>query len=443
MRILEKDYEYLLLNLIPRHRLRLQRRKQLEKAIRVGEPAEMRRAAIYALEDLCGTGHFRRRGTEVSHGQVLITYVRDSGHYQICLQVPMSQWRQMNGVPDNQDRSQVAAEGAGVDTTFAILPAIIRSLSINNRRESTFQRLESIVALLPSWFELTLGKLILNEERVGEEHRGDLVVTLPERAIHKRAVYRRCQESGKTEYLDLDNARTQGLLEPPGSFGGDTRVAVVPISPLGESVGVLELWFQPSTDGGAIRQRIDAAGRMVEQIMENALRLENLTSIDKLTGVFNRNHYDTQVRIEIERAMRSSSKLSMLILDVDDFKKINDTLGHRKGDEALVTVAALVRKNLRKIDLAFRYGGEEFVVLLPGTAEVEAVHTAERLRAVIEEARQFTDTNGETVPIHVSIGGAVFPDHAGSEEELFSRADSALYRAKRRGKNRVEFYGES
>jgi diguanylate cyclase (GGDEF)-like protein len=133
----------------------------------------------------------------------------------------------------------------------------------------------------------------------------------------------------------------------------------------------------------------------------------------------------------------------MLILDIDDFKKINDTYGHRRGDEALALVAELIKRNLRKIDQPFRYGGEEFVILLPGTAAAEAVHTAERLRAVISEADGLTDDGGETIEVRVSIGAAVFPNHARSEGELFAKADSALYRAKRKGKDRVELYDGS
>lgn len=189
-----------------------------------------------------------------------------------------------------------------------------------------------------------------------------------------------------------------------------------------------------------MRSRAEIASGIVGQIIENSVRLENLTSIDKLTGVYNRQFYDRLVRIEMERATRSGTKVSLLVLDIDDFKQINDTMGHRKGDEALVVVADLMRGRLRKIDLPFRYGGEEFVVLLPGTAETEAIHTAERLRTVIESWDEFVDERGHRRRITVSIGAAVFPDHARTEEELFSKADAALYMAKRKGKNRVEFY---
>ena len=153
--------------------------------------------------------------------------------------------------------------------------------------------------------------------------------------------------------------------------------------------------------------------------------------VDKLTGVYNRNHYEAQVPIEIERATRSKSKLSMLILDIDDFKRINDTFGHRKGDEALALVAELIKRNLRKIDQPFRYGGEEFVILLPGTAAAEAVHTAERLRAVISEVDRLTDDGGEVIPVRVSIGAAVFPEDGKNISALFEAADRAMYRDKR------------
>ena len=130
----------------------------------------------------------------------------------------------------------------------------------------------------------------------------------------------------------------------------------------------------------------------------------------------------------------------MLVIDLDNFKRVNDELGHKKGDEALRGVADLIRKNLRKVDLPFRYGGEEFVILLPGTSEFESVHTAERLRRKIADNAGFMDLHGRPRPITVSVGVSVFPDTASSAEELFDQADAAMYRAKQLGKNRVVLY---
>jgi diguanylate cyclase (GGDEF)-like protein len=202
----------------------------------------------------------------------------------------------------------------------------------------------------------------------------------------------------------------------------------------------MELWLPTSMVGEQERSRIEVATGMIEQIIENSIQLELLTSIDKLTGIYNRNFYDVQVLIEIERAKRSGTKLSLLLLDLDDFKQVNDTYGHKRGDRALMLVADLIKKNLRKIDLPFRWGGEELAILLPGTTEVEAVHTAERLRAVIADAVGPADKQGIPIPVTVSVGAAVYPDHAGSAEDLFTRADTALYQAKTQGKNRVVFY---
>jgi diguanylate cyclase (GGDEF)-like protein len=188
------------------------------------------------------------------------------------------------------------------------------------------------------------------------------------------------------------------------------------------------------------KRRLEAAANLVKQAVEFNSQIETITSVDALTQVYNRHFYDTQVSVEIERATRSGNEVSMLVIDLDDFKKVNDELGHKKGDEALSAVADLVRKNLRKVDLPFRYGGEEFVVLLPGTSEFESVHTAERLRRVIAENTGFKDLLGRPRTITVSVGVSVFPDTASSADELFNQADAAMYRAKQMGKNRVVLY---
>jgi diguanylate cyclase (GGDEF)-like protein len=245
--------------------------------------------------------------------------------------------------------------------------------------------------------------------------------------------------------LDLSGARSVAITPPEAVSNRagpaeDAALAIAPIFAQDDFWGVLEVWSAGDDNGSLFRDRVGIASGIIEQIIENIVQLENLTSIDALTGLYNRQAYDRLVPIEMERATRSGTRLSLLVLDIDDFKRINDTIGHRKGDEGLVVVADLIRGNLRKIDLAFRYGGEEFTVLLPGTGEVEAIHTAERLRAVVSEYQDFLDDHGGRQRISLSIGGAVFPDDARTEEDLFTRADGALRVAKGKGKNRVEFY---
>jgi diguanylate cyclase (GGDEF)-like protein len=126
-------------------------------------------------------------------------------------------------------------------------------------------------------------------------------------------------------------------------------------------------------------------------------------------------------------------------MDIDDFKRVNDRYGHDVGDEMLKLIARVTRDHLRKIDLLFRYGGEEFIVLLPGAGKDAAERTAERIREVVSKARHTLD-DGREIGVTISIGGCIFPNDGQKELDLFRKADSALYVSKREGKNRVTFY---
>ena len=455
-RIFEKDYKYLLANLVPLHRLSVQRRRHVRAAIAGDDPVEMRTVALLALEDLYESQYFDGVRTLEDNGQVIVTYVKNDGSYQIQLAMPAEEWHGIKERTRRAERYEVEAavdkparvEERAVDTTVRVLPGIIKSFSIDGERESTVHRLDSVLKYMPDWFRFTSCRLFLVEERLVErETIGDFVVTQRERAFHDKVAYQRCRSSRQTAVLDMSGARSLGISAPDVvanqiSDAHEAQVAVAPVFWQDDFWGILEVWSVGGDNGPLLRQRVEIASGIVEQIIGNAVQLENLTSIDALTGLYNRQAYDRLVPIEMERATRSGTRLSLLILDIDDFKRINDTIGHRKGDEGLVVVADLVRDNLRKIDLPFRYGGEEFAILLPGTGQVEAIHTAERLRAVISDYEEFLDDHGRRRRITVSIGGAVFPDDARTEEELFRRADGALFVAKGKGKNRVEFHQE-
>jgi diguanylate cyclase (GGDEF)-like protein len=169
-----------------------------------------------------------------------------------------------------------------------------------------------------------------------------------------------------------------------------------------------------------------------ELLQAQAAKLEELATTDALTGAYNRRKFNELILAEIERVRRYGHPLSLFILDIDHFKRINDTRGHETGDEVLVVLAGLIRAGIRATDSLARWGGEEFVVLSPEVTVEEAMGLAERLRAAAG-----THEYSFVGKVTASIGVA---QHRAGEtaDELFARADEALYRAKQGGRDRVE-----
>jgi diguanylate cyclase (GGDEF)-like protein len=154
-------------------------------------------------------------------------------------------------------------------------------------------------------------------------------------------------------------------------------------------------------------------------------------TVDPLTGAFNRRHMERCVGEAIERQRRTTAPSSVLLIDVDHFKRINDQLGHAKGDSVLKAMVSLIRKRARKLDLLFRIGGEEFMLLLPDTREADAAAVAEQLCASIAQSALL-----EGHPVTASIG--VSELHPGeSLDSWMKRADDAMYAAKKAGRDRV------
>ncbi|BCD68374.1 GGDEF domain-containing protein [Nitratiruptor sp. YY09-18] len=162
-------------------------------------------------------------------------------------------------------------------------------------------------------------------------------------------------------------------------------------------------------------------------------KFETLAITDKLTGLYNRNKFYKTAQQEINRATRHQRPLSLIIFDIDNFKKINDTYGHDVGDYVLKTIAKLVHKNIRKYDYAFRWGGEEFIILSPETSAKEAMKLAEKIRNLIAQYR--FDKVGK---VTISLGVAEFDKESDKHiDAVIKRADSALYLSKKDGKNRT------
>jgi diguanylate cyclase (GGDEF)-like protein len=170
--------------------------------------------------------------------------------------------------------------------------------------------------------------------------------------------------------------------------------------------------------------------------------LERRAYSDYLTGLANRRYFIEQAENELARTLRYNGKLSVLMLDIDHFKKVNDTYGHKVGDLVLKQLAEVCRSSLRDVDLVGRIGGEEFAVLLPETASAQAMEAAERLRAAFASA-QVTVSSGPPLRFTSSFGVVSLSEKNITIDTLLNRADQALYRAKEAGRNRVCLYQEA
>ena len=188
-----------------------------------------------------------------------------------------------------------------------------------------------------------------------------------------------------------------------------------------------------------LRNTIDAAlekWRRMQQGKADQEELERLANFDSLTGLENRRAILRRLEDQIKHASRYKEELSVIMLDIDHFKQVNDHYGHLTGDDVLEKVATVVRQVIRDPDTAGRYGGEEFVIVLPKTNLSAALYVAERIREAIEAA-EMKAPEGNVFGITVSQGLSSYKPGEG-EHALISRADAALYRAKENGRNRVE-----
>ncbi|HLC25320.1 MAG TPA: sensor domain-containing diguanylate cyclase, partial [bacterium] len=175
---------------------------------------------------------------------------------------------------------------------------------------------------------------------------------------------------------------------------------------------------------------------------EKSKALRQISITDSLTSLLNRRYFQERLTEEIDRAKRHHHKLSLIMLDLDNFKEFNDTHGHLAGDQALRVTAQIVRNNVRAIDVVARFGGEEFSVILPETAKEEATILAHRIRREIEKGFLLKGITRLHKPLTMSLGLATFPEDAQSLTSLIHNADRALYTAKAFGKNRVVVFQE-
>jgi diguanylate cyclase (GGDEF)-like protein len=221
---------------------------------------------------------------------------------------------------------------------------------------------------------------------------------------------------------------------------------VVPLFVNSRVVGSLQLFSQlPGHFTAEDAQLLWVFSLVAENLLARGSANDGLLRFaftDYLTGLRTRRFFEQQLELELKRSQRHQQKFALLMIDIDHFKRLNDTFGHHVGDQALRDVAFLLMQDMREADTSARYGGEEFAIILPETGEEGARQVAERLRRSVEQASFSAGSASPAQRLTVSIGIAVFDRDARFRNELIETADAALYAAKHGGRNRVVCYSE-
>lgn len=254
------------------------------------------------------------------------------------------------------------------------------------------------------------------------------------------------EEFERVLFENVSSAKTAVYLNPPFKEGhplekyldaAGSSFAALPLLSEGTVIGMVGIF-------GIEERQIENVSILVEQLALEVKKInlyekiQELAITDGLTGIYVRRHFLERLNEELPRIKKYHLKLSMLMIDLDHFKKCNDAYGHLVGDIVLKETSRIMKDYIRQVDLIGRYGGEEFIIALPDTDEESAGHVAERIRASVE-ANSFKAYD-ETINMTVSIGVAAYSDDCDNVNELIDRADRALYKAKRAGRNKSVVY---
>jgi len=297
--------------------------------------------------------------------------------------------------------------------------------------------LDKVCLLIQHAFQVSHVSVLQKEEDelVLRAHHGTLTPRFPEggRVSAGDGFWGQVLRQGKT-LLENDVKKTSKYV---GFYQETSSTVCIPLVAFGQSLGILVLDAdQPGAFHTYEIQPLESVADICATAIQNAHyvdRVKQLAYLDGLTGIFNRRYFELRMAEEIERARRFDTGMAVIMVDIDQFKFLNDEFGHILGDEVLRQVSSIFHQQLRKIDVVCRYGGEEFAILLSQTNPQHALSVADKLRNLVERW-QFP---GVPRAVTISAGTASYPEHGTTRDELVKAADAGLYMAKQAGRNQV------
>jgi diguanylate cyclase (GGDEF)-like protein len=425
------DFRQLIERLLPLQEMPASDRLRVQRALETGVSAQLDEAAQYLLSRLEVSGAARRLPADADGHRILRWQLRDSLD-QIVIERPGP--REQEGLLEVPRPELGSHAQAGLDQVRRLLRLDEAMLAADPRtgqaRRALLEQLDQAGRELLGASEVRF--VTADDEETGPQPLSPLLAARAQR-LPGSLLY--CHDTESCPPLAVEGRR-RGIRSVVIA-----AVAASDARPLGwlEVLAREPAHFTPDSLAMVALLADSCAG-----VLERAARIEKLVFIDPLTTVYNRSYFDLQLRNEMARAGREHSSMALCIADIDDFKSVNTAFGYDAGDRVLVEVAQALRSGVRPFDTVARWGGEEFAVLLtPPVHAHDVVAVSERLRSVVERLGvelEGLDRQRHRIGVTMSLGVALFPDHAASAEELWRSANQALLRAKRPPKNKVVFF---
>ena len=342
------------------------------------------------------------------------------------------------------EKKQELFDTFGFEVIGSSTPAQLRDMLLF-QMQARFQLVDVVLCIID--FENDTDRLFYGHDEEARELFGKkLLILNPDTDKEKIESLHSYPQLGQKTLIDYE-----WMLKNMGTIPHCESAAFLPLIRSDNIIGSMLLISQDmnryqSSHGTEFLRKLSAMTAVAIENCLNQQRIKEIGFQDPLTQAYNRRYFDLRFKDEIERSMRKDENLACMFLDVDHFKKVNDTYGHNIGDEVLMRMVAIIKEQVRACDIVARYGGEEFVVALPGTNLDVAQDIAERLRITIfSEKHRFYD---QELTISISIGLTILQDvdqdkfHESDEisKLMLDRADQAVYIAKESGRNKVVVY---